>query len=141
MSNLAHTRILPVAAQSNDVSDYFHGLTSTSFASQSSRYNRMSEDVNADRLLIGPFRANAMRVVSMDRVRMRTVESSPDVAPEKQDPALARVVENEGLVFWVCERLDFRLGFGRRFFVANVRERDRATSLRKGEADGSSQSS
>jgi hypothetical protein len=119
VSNLAHTRILPVAAQSNDVSDYFHGLTSTSFASQSSRYNRMSEDVNADRLLIGPFRANAMRVVSMDRVRMRTVESSPDVAPEKQDPALARVVENEGLVFWVCERLDFRLR-SYRYALANL---------------------
>ncbi|MGN6099154.1 MAG: hypothetical protein ACTHP8_23335 [Bosea sp. (in: a-proteobacteria)] len=109
VSNLAHTRILPVAAQSVDVSDYFRGLTATSFASQASRYNRLAEDANADRLLIGPFRANAGRVVSMDRVRMRTVAASPDVAPEKGEPALARVVENEGLVFWVCERLDFRI--------------------------------
>jgi len=109
VSNLAHTRILPVAAQSTDVSDYFRGLTGIAFASQASRYNRMTEDANADRLLIGPFRANAMRVVSMDRVRMRTVQTSPDVAPEKQDPALARVIENEGLILWVCERLDFRI--------------------------------
>jgi len=109
VSNLAHTRILPVSAQSTDVSDYFRALTSMSFASQASRYNRLAEDVNADRLLIGPFRANAMRVVSMDRVRMRTVEASPDVAAGKQEPALARVIENEGLVFWVCERLDFRI--------------------------------
>ncbi len=109
VSNLAHTRILPVAAQSTDVSDYFRGLTGIAFASQASRYNRMTEDANADRLLIGPFRANAMRVVSMDRVRMRTVQTSPDVAPEKQDPALARVIENEGLILCVCERLDFRI--------------------------------
>ena len=109
VSNLAHTRLLPVAAQSTDVSDYFRGLTSVSFASQASRYNRLSEDANADRLLVGPFRANAMRVVSMDRVRLRTAESSSDVPPGKQEPALARVIENEGLVFWVCERLDFRI--------------------------------
>jgi hypothetical protein len=109
VSNLAHTRILPVAAQSTDVGDYFRGLTSISFASQASRYNRLAEDANADRLLIGPFRANAGRVVNMDRVRMRTAEASPDVPADKQAPAMARVIENEGLVFWVCERLDFRI--------------------------------
>ncbi|MGO4172324.1 hypothetical protein [Bosea sp. TAF32] len=109
ISNFAHSRILPVAAQSNDVSDYFRGLTSVSFASQASRYNRLAEDANADRLLIGPFRANAMRVVSMDRVRMRAAEGSPDVAPGKIEPAMARVIENEGLIYWVCERLDFRI--------------------------------
>lgn len=119
VSNLAHTRILPVAAQSTDVSDYFRGLTSISFASQASRYNRLAEDANADRLLIGPFRANAGRVVNMDRVRMRTAESSPDVAPDKQEPAMARVVENEGLVFWVCERVDFRIR-SYRYALANL---------------------
>ncbi|MGO4403104.1 hypothetical protein AB4Z10_02440 [Bosea sp. RAF48] len=109
ISNFAHSRILPVAAQSNDVSDYFRGLTSMSFASQVSRYNRLAEDANADRLLVGPFRANAMRVVTMDRVRMRAAEASPDVIPGKQEPAMARVIENEGLIYWVCERLDFRI--------------------------------
>ncbi len=109
ISNLAHARILPVAWQSTDVSDYFRGLTAISFASQASRYNRLAEDANADRLLIGPFRANAGRVVSMDRVRMRTAEASPDVSVDKQEPAQARVVENEGLIFWVCERVDFRI--------------------------------
>ena len=119
VSNLAHTRILPVAAQSTDVSDYFRGLTAISFASQASRYNRLAEDANADRLLIGPFRANAGRVVSMDRVRMRTVEGSPDVPVDKQAPAYARVVENEGLVFWVCERIDFRIR-SYRYALANL---------------------
>ncbi|MCO5092427.1 hypothetical protein [Bosea sp. (in: a-proteobacteria)] len=109
VSNLAHQRILPVVYQSTDVSDYFRALTSGSFASQASRYNRLAEDANADRLLIGPFRADAGRVVSMDRVRMRTAELSPDVPAEKRGPAEARVVENEGLIFWVCERLDFRI--------------------------------
>ena len=119
VSNLAHTRILPVAVQSTDVGDYFRALTSMSFASQASRYNRLAEDANADRLLIGPFRANAGRVVNMDRVRMRTAESSPDVAADKQEPAMARVVENEGLVFWVCERIDFRIR-SYRYALANL---------------------
>lgn len=119
VSNLAHFRILPVSAQSTDVSDYFRGLTSMSFASQASRYNRLAEDANADRLLIGPFRANAGRVVNMDRVRMRTAEGSPDVPPGKQEPAAARVIENEGLVFWVCERLDFRIR-SYRYALANL---------------------
>jgi hypothetical protein len=109
VSDLAHYRILPVEAQSSAVSDYFVALTSGSYSSQVSRYSRLAEDVNADRLLIGPFRANAMRVVSADRVRMRTAEGSPYVAPEQIDPAHARVVENEGLILWVCERIGFRI--------------------------------
>ncbi|MGX5732673.1 hypothetical protein [Bosea thiooxidans] len=108
LANLAHLRILPASAAAGMVSDYFAGLTSTSFASQASRYNRLAEDANADRLLIGPFRANATRVVTMDRVRMRAAEASPDAAG-KQEPAMARVIENEGLVLWVCERIDFRI--------------------------------
>lgn len=119
LSNLIHARILPVPMQSGDRSDYFRGLTSGSFASQDSRYSRMAEDSNADRLLIGPFRANAMRVVTMDRVRMRTADASADIAPEKRDPALARVVENEGLILWVCERLDFRIR-SYRYALANL---------------------
>jgi hypothetical protein len=119
VSSLAHARILPVAYQSTDVSDYFRALTSGSFASQASRYNRLAEDANADRLLIGPFRADAARVVNMDRVRMRTVELSADVPPQQREPAQARVVENEGLIFWVCERVDFRIR-SYRYALANL---------------------
>ncbi len=109
VSALAHARILPVEAQSFAIADYHRALTGGSFASQASRYNRLSEDANADRLLLAPFRANAGRVVAADRVRLRAAEGSPYVAPEKQDPAFARVVENEGLILWVCERVGFRI--------------------------------
>lgn len=109
VSDLAHARILPVEAQSYAIADYHRALTAGSFASQASRYNRLSEDANADRLLLSPFRANAGRVVSADRVRMRAAEGSPYVAPDKHDPALARVVENEGLILWVCERIGYRI--------------------------------
>ncbi|MDP3317839.1 MAG: hypothetical protein Q8S58_01800, partial [Bosea sp. (in: a-proteobacteria)] len=67
VSDLAHARILPAQMQSSAKSDYFDALTGGSFASQASRYARLAEDANADRLLIGPFRANAMRVVAADR--------------------------------------------------------------------------
>lgn len=119
ISDLAHARVLPVQSQSNAVSDYFNALTGGSFASQASRYGRLAEDANADRLLIGPFRANAMRVIAADRVRMRAAEASPHVAPTQIDPAQARVVENEGLVLWVCERVGFRIE-SYRYALANL---------------------
>lgn len=119
VSDLAHARILPTSAQSNAISDYHRALTGGSYASQASRYGRLSEDANADRLLITPFRGNAMRVVAADRVRLRAVDGSPFVPPEKHDPAFARVVENEGLVLWVCERVGFRLE-SYRYALANL---------------------
>ncbi len=109
VSKLAHARILPVETQSNDVSAYHRALTSGAFASQTSRYNRLSEDANGDRLLLGQFRANALRVLNADRARLRTLDASPQVPPEQRDPAWQRVVENEGLMLWVCERARFRL--------------------------------
>ncbi len=109
LSALAHARILPAEAQSSAVSDYQRALTSGSFASQASRYNRLAEDANADRALLGPFRANAIRVVNADRARLRTLAASPRVPVESRAPAQARGRENEGLILWVCERLRFRV--------------------------------
>lgn len=119
ISALVQARVLPVSAQSQAISDYFAGLTRGSFASQASRYARLAEDANADRLLIGPFRANAGRVVAADRVRLRAVDGSPLVPPASRDPAFARVVENEGLILWVCERVNFRLE-SYRYALANL---------------------
>lgn len=119
VSDLAHARVLPTSAQSSSVSDYVRSLTGGSFRSQASRYNRLAEDANADRLLIGPFRANAHRVVTADRIRLKALEAPPQVAPEQTDPAVARVVENEGLILWVCERVTFRLE-SYRYALANL---------------------
>ncbi len=119
VSGLAHARIVPTSAQSSDVSAYFTALTSGSYASQTSRYNRLADDAHSDRLLITPFRGNAQRVVAADRVRLKVLDISPQVPPEKQDPALARVLENEGLVLWVCERVGFRLE-SYRYALANL---------------------
>jgi hypothetical protein len=119
VSALAHARIVSTALQPSDVAAYYAALTSGSYASQASRYARLSEDATADRLLITPFRGNAQRVVAADKVRLRTLETSPLVPAEKQDPALARVIENEGLVLWVCERVGFRLE-GYRYALANL---------------------
>jgi hypothetical protein len=109
VSKLAHARILPVEAQSSDVASYHRALTSGSFASQASRYNRLSEDANGDRLLLAQFRANALRVINADRARLRALDASQLVPPEQRDPASQRVAENEGLMLWVCERARFRL--------------------------------
>lgn len=119
VSAFAYARILPVASQSSETADYHRGLTSGSFVSQASRYARLAEDASADRLLIAPFRGNAVRVVAADRVRLRVVEGSPLVPPEKHDPAYARVIENEGLILWVCERVNFRIA-SYRYALANL---------------------
>lgn len=108
VSKLAHARILPVEAQSDDVTAYQRALVSGSFASQASRYNRLSEDANGDRLLLAQFRANALRVINADRARLRTLDASQLLPPEQRDPAHDRVAENEGLMLWVCERARFR---------------------------------
>lgn len=119
VSAFAVARILPVAVQSSETADYHRALTSGSYVSQASRYARLAEDANADRLLIAPFRGNAVRVVAADRVRLRTVDGSPLVPPDKHDPAFARVVENEGLILWVCERVGFRIA-SYRYGLANL---------------------
>lgn len=119
VSALVYARVLPVDKQSMAISDYHRALTSGSYVSQASRYNRLAEDANADRLLISPFRGNAARVVAADRVRLRMVDGSPLVPPDKRDPAFARVVENEGLILWVCERVRFRVE-SYRYALANL---------------------
>ena len=119
VSDFAHARILPVGAQSDDQSAYFRALTGGSFVSQSSRYNRLAEDAGADRLLLAPFRRNALAVVAADRARLRTLEAAPQVPVASRDPAHARVVENEGLILWVCERVRFRVA-GYRYALANL---------------------
>lgn len=109
LSALIHQRVLPVAAESRNVADYFNALMSGSFASQASRYNRLAEDANADRELLAPFRANALRVIEADRIRLRALDASATIPEGRREPALDRVAENEGLMLWVCERVRFRV--------------------------------
>jgi hypothetical protein len=108
VQELARTRIIPVSFQSVDISAYFESLRTGPFRSPASRYRRLAEDANADRLLIGPFRGNATRVASADAVRLRTAETSSMIAPPLAAEAHDRVAENVGLTQWVCERLRFR---------------------------------
>jgi hypothetical protein len=87
VSALAYARILPVAAQSSDFG-LFRGpdqrlLRLAGLALQSARRGYQCRPP-ADR----PFRGNAFRVVAADRVRMRTVDGSPLVPPEKQRTGL-----------------------------------------------------
>jgi hypothetical protein len=119
ISELARTRILPVNAQSSTISAYWTALTGGDFRSPASRYRRLAEDAQADRLLISPFRQVTGRVVAADRVRLRTAEGSPWVPPQHHEPAVERVAENEGLVLWVRERLHYRI-LSYRFALDNL---------------------
>lgn len=106
VQELARTRLLPVRLQATEPGTYLASLLSRPFRSQTSRYHRLVEDAQGDRALIGPFRQVAQAVAAADRARLLGARS---VAPDIALAAQARVQENEGLVAWVVERLDFRI--------------------------------
>lgn len=108
VSELARTRIIPVIEQSLDHSEYHRALTSEKFRSGTSRYNKLTDDVLSDRSLIIALANVAKKVVEADRVRMKAAKMSRHVSPDFAEEADARVVENQGLILWVCERVRYR---------------------------------
>jgi hypothetical protein len=108
VQELARTRIIPVAAQSVDSSAYHSSLTGGHYRSAASRYNRLTEDILADRVLIVAFVNVAGKVTEADRTRLKLAARSGDISWQAAADADARVAENEGLVLWVCERVRYR---------------------------------
>ena len=85
-------------------------LSSDSFKSLASRYQRLAEDIEADRLLIADFKQIYARVVEGDRVRRRSLEHVHDLTDAERLDTLARIDENIALERWVhrdvCYRID-----------------------------------
>jgi hypothetical protein len=109
VQEMARTRILPVAVQSVDLSEYFFALRSETFHSPASRYRRLGEDATADRQLLPNFRGNALRVIRADGIRLAAGRASGLVPGSALNEAQARVAENVGIIVWVCERARYRL--------------------------------
>jgi hypothetical protein len=119
VQEMARTRILPVAAQSVDLSEYFFALRSQTHRSPASRYRRLGEDATADRQLLPSFRGNALRVIRADGVRLAAGRASGLVPGSALSEAEARVAENVGIIVWVCERARYRLA-GYRYALDNL---------------------
>lgn len=98
VGDLAAKRIIPNKAAQQDVITYFEGLKSWSDRSQRSRYERLRQDIENDRQLMGPFVATACRVQEMDRVRLKALDRIGDPDPSVREQAKARVSENEMVV-------------------------------------------
>jgi hypothetical protein len=93
-----------------DRTAYFAGLMREFGASQVSLYRRLTDDASADRDLIQPFRTVAGRVASMDEVRLRAAQLSPEISRERGKEAVIRASENHAVVERMRERLAFRAG-------------------------------
>jgi hypothetical protein len=109
LADLVRTRILPGDALGFDVSAYYQALWLRSDRSPRARYQQLREDMENDRLLMGPFVAVACRVKETDGIRVKAMERLPEVAEVVRISAQNRVAENEELVRWVYGSLDNRV--------------------------------
>jgi hypothetical protein len=119
LADLSRTRIAPRPPVSQDPSLYYQALWMRSDRSPMARYQALREDIENDRLLLGPFVAVACRVKEADRIRMQAMSKLPEVTDIVKQQATARVDENTELVNWVYGQVDQRLA-GYRFALQNM---------------------
>jgi hypothetical protein len=102
-------------------------LSADPFRSLASRYRKLAEDVEADRVLIGEFKQIYARVVEGDRVRRRSLEHVHELTDGERADTLARIDENIALNKWVhrdlCYRIDmYRYAVERLVLMGPMRE-------------------
>ncbi len=79
------------------------------FRSLASRYRRLAEDIEADRLLIGEFKLTFARVREADRVRRRSLDHVTELTEGERLDTLARIEDNILLNNWVHRDLCYRV--------------------------------
>jgi hypothetical protein len=87
------TRHLPSWPES-DHTAYYRTLDASERASASSRYLRLAQDIEADLLLIEPYRRCSARVIKADRVRIAMLSRLEDLEDQESKDADARIAEN-----------------------------------------------
>ena len=101
IAELVRTRVLPPTARPGDRTSYHRVLMRDGGRSPVSRYRRLSEDIIADAVLIGPFVVMATRVLAADEVRLRSLAYVQDLAASQVRDAAARIGENRCVIAWV----------------------------------------
>jgi hypothetical protein len=109
VGDMANQRLVPVRMAEQSAVSYHEALKNWSDRSQRSRYARLREDIENDRVLLGGFVAVACRVQEMDRVRVRALDRIKDDDPTVRGQAEARVQENQTLVRTVFDNSRQRL--------------------------------
>jgi hypothetical protein len=105
IAELAYTRVLPPVPHSGR-NHYHLLLLAEDYRSVASRYAKLGQDIEQDRLLMGPFSQAAARVCTADRVRVQALNDVQQLTNVQREQAVARVAENRMLVDWV--RRDMR---------------------------------
>jgi hypothetical protein len=105
IAELSYTRVLPPIPHSGR-NHYHLLLMAEDYRSVSSRYAKLGQDVEADRLLMVPFSQAAAKVCAADRVRVLALNDVKQLTHIQREQAVARVAENRMLVDWV--RRDMR---------------------------------
>lgn len=109
LADLVATRILPRDTIEFDQTAYFQALWLRGDRSVRARYQALRQDMENDRLLLGPFVATACRVKDADRIRLQAMERLTEVAEMVRIQARNRVAENAELVRWVYGSVDQRV--------------------------------
>jgi hypothetical protein len=109
LTNIVRTRFLPRDLLPADATAYYRALLAPSFRSPTSRYRQTSDDIYADRALLSPFHTLAGQVLSADLVRGKSMSHVVDLNSVERAEAVARMVENVGLIAWVREALAIRI--------------------------------
>ncbi len=109
IADMATKRIIPGSMVPKDPTTYHSAMKSFDDRSPRSRYQRLREDIDNDRILLGPYVAVACRVQEMDAVRLKALDRMSETSEWQASQARARVAENEALTSWVFEETVFRL--------------------------------
>ena len=109
MAEMRVQRILPPITGTNPAIYLNMLLSDAAFRSLASRYRRLSEDIEADRSLIGQFHSIYARVKEADRIRERSFGFVKDITLGEIEDAKARIYENVMLERWVHRDLCYRV--------------------------------
>lgn len=101
LAEMRRTRIISVADTVPRRDNYVKKLLSQDYRSSGARFARLEMDIRNDRALYPHFIAVANTVAEYDRVRLRSLERTPDLTREEAEDAYGRVEENRLLVWTV----------------------------------------
>jgi hypothetical protein len=118
IAELAYTRVLPPVPHSGR-NHYHLLLMAEDYRSVSSRYAKLGQDVEADRLLMVPFSQAAARVCAADRVRALALNDVRDLTRAQREQAVARIAENRMLIDWVRRDMREKAG-GYRYAIEHM---------------------
>jgi hypothetical protein len=108
IAEMVRTRLVPATWTLEDETSYYPRLIAGFPRSPLSLYRRLSQDIEADQVLIHAFAPAGTRVLAADRVRLRSLLYVKNLQPEEATFAAARVAENRCVIALVKSRIQSR---------------------------------